>query len=133
MEDVARKSQLHWWNHCLINRLGSLEHAYTHALVHYHQGLPDDVNAYEHQHYINRVQFGYYGETYFYFFVSVRDTIAQLTNIYARAGFQDHQVYLNEKFFKKISDPDIRNMLEDFVKTTAGTVDIRNGLAIVIY
>ncbi|WP_158797526.1 Cthe_2314 family HEPN domain-containing protein [Pedobacter sp. L105] len=129
LEDVARKSQLHWWNQCLVNRLGNLDHSFTHALVHYNRGLPDDVKVYANDDYINRVQFGYYGETYFYFFVSVRDTIAQLINIYSKAGFEEHQIYLNDKFFKKINEVDLRKCLENFVKTTTEIVNIRNGLA----
>jgi len=129
LEDIARGSQLYWWNHALANRLGSLEHAYTTALVNHDRGLPDDIRQYKEEHYINRVQFGFYSETYFYFFGSVRDTVAQLVNIYANTRLQDHQVYFSDKFFKKIKDRNLKDLLIGFADLTARTADIRNSLA----
>ena len=129
MESVARKSNLHWWDHCLVSRLGSLSHAYTTALVHYNRGLPDEVQTYQHEHFVNRTQFGYYGETYFYFFISVRDTVAQVFNIYFSMEIPENQLFLNDQFLKKITDQKVRDLLIQFLDDTKKTSDFRNGLA----
>lgn len=109
--------------------MGQLSHAYTHTLVHYKRGLPDDIKDYERQHYINRVQFDFYSETYFYFFASVRDTIAQLINIYYDIGFIENEIHLNLNFLKKLQDTDIKNILKSFINNTLVTKDYRNTFA----
>ena len=129
MEDVARRSHLHWWDHCLTNRLGSLNHAYTTALVHFNRGVPDDIKDYQQEHYVNRTQFSYYGETYFYFFMSVRDTIAQLLNVYYDMKIKEDKLFINEQFYKKITDSKVENLFIQFMADTKVTSDFRNGLA----
>lgn len=129
MEDVARRSHLHWWDHCLVNRIGSLSHAYTTALIHFNRGLPDDVKTYQHEHYVNRAQFGYYGETYFYFFISVRDTIAQLMNVYFALEIKEVKLFINEEFYRKIPNQEVKDLFAQFMLDTKQTSDFRNGLA----
>jgi phage pi2 protein 07 len=129
MADVARRSHLHWWDHCLANRLGSLNHAYITALVHYNRGLPDDIKDYQYEHFVNRTQFSYYGETYFYFFISVRDTIAQLINVYFSMGISENKLFINEEFYKKIPDQNVKNLFVQFMTDTKLTSEFRNGLA----
>lgn len=129
MEDVAKRSHLHWWDHCLANRLGSFNHAYTAALVHFKRGVPDELEDYQQEHYVNQVQFGYYGETYFYFFMSVRDTIAQLLNVYFDMGLKEDKLYINELFYKKITDMQVKDKFIQFMDDTKVSSDFRNGLA----
>ena len=129
MQDVARRSNLHWWDHCLVNRIGSLSHAYTTALVNYNRGLPDEVKAYRHEHFVNRAQFGFYGESYFYFFMSVRDTIVQLINIYYGMGIAEDKLRISKELIKKIPNQQVGNLFTHFLADSELTSDYRNGLA----
>jgi hypothetical protein len=129
VDEVVRRSNLHWWEHALNNRLGSLLRAYDLAMVNYNRGLPDDVKIYEPQHFVNRVQFGYYGETYFYFFISVRDTIAHLINIYFSMGVPEKRLFINEGFLKKIPADTVKECFTAFLADTELTSDYRNSLA----
>lgn len=123
-----RRSNLHWWEHTLNNRLGSLRHAYDLALINYNRGLPDDVKKYRQQHFVNRVQFGFYAETYFYFFISVRDTIAHLVNIYFSIGIPEKRLFMKE-FCAKIPDDAVRERFITFMTDTELTSEYRNSLA----
>jgi hypothetical protein len=98
-------------------------------LVHYNRGLPDDVQTYQHKHFINRTQFGYYGETYFYFFISVRDTIAQVTKVYFSMDIPENKLFLNDQFLRKITDQKVRDLFIQFQDDIKKTSDFRNGLA----
>jgi len=80
--DIHKSSNLYWWDHCLKNRIGSLTHAYMNSMVHFKRGIPDDVELFENEHFINRVQFDFYAETFYYYYFTVRDNIAQILNIY---------------------------------------------------
>lgn len=129
LDKITRASTLYWWEHCLVNRLGSLRRAYDLALVNYNRGLPDDINEYQPSHYINRGQFGFYGETYFYFFISVRDTLAHLINVYCAMGIPEKRVYINKEFCNKIPDDLIKNLFTAFLADTEITSEYRNSLA----
>jgi len=129
MENVARKSNLHWWNHCLINRLGSLRRAYSNSIVHFNRGVPDDLSVYTDRNFINRTQFSYYGETYFYFFISVEDTIAHLVNIYFSIKIPEHKVAMNDALVTKIPDQIVKGLCKQLVLDTRLTKEFRNTMA----
>jgi len=128
-EEVNRGDQLYWWDHCLLNRIGSLTHAYRNSKVHYDRGIPNDTRQFEHEHYINRIQFDFYAETFYYFFSSVRDNIAQILNVYFYLGISEHAIHLNGEFLKKISNVNVVMSLKKFMSDTQKASEYRNSFA----
>jgi len=51
-------------------------------------------------------------------FFSTRDVLGQLINLVCNLGFEEHQIYFNEKFIKKIQSDKIKQILSNFLNKT---------------
>lgn len=123
---VLKRSHLYWWNSCLKHKIESLIHAYSFALVNFNRGIPDNLETYKYYNYINRGQFDFYSETYFYFFIAVEDTIAQILNVYYETGLKEYQIELKEKYISKIPNTAIKNKIKQFLIDTEDVTNYRN-------
>ena len=121
-----RQSNLFWWDNCLHNRIGSLWHAYINTLTHYERGIPEREKEFDEHHYINRIQFDFYAETYYYFFSTVKDNIGQLLNVYFNIGLKENEVHFNSGFAGKLPSGDVRKVVKAFLKETQQTTNHRN-------
>lgn len=121
-----KKSNLYWWDNCLHNRLGSLWHSYINCLTHYERGIPEKEEDYSDHHYINRIQFDFYAETYYYFYATVKDNLGQILNIYFDLGLTEGEIHFNGGFAGKLPSGDIRKNVKVFLKQTYQTALYRN-------
>lgn len=124
-ETMRRDDSLYWWDTCLQNRIGSLSHTYINALVHFERGIPDNMNDFNEQHYFNRIQFDFFAETYYYFFSTVKDNIAQVLNVYFTLNLKETGIHFNDEFAKKLPNA-AKRIAEDFLSSTKQTVEYRN-------
>jgi len=125
VKDAHQRDNLHWWDNCLQNRIYNLSQAYLNALVHFQRGIPDDLNDFEEHQYINRLQFDFYVETYYYFFAVTTDNIAQMLNIFYGLGFKETSIHFNEKF-ATVLPANVRAEVERFFKSTRDAKEFRN-------
>lgn len=123
--EVYRDDHLHYWDGVLLNRNGALSHTYHNAIVHYTRGFPEDESAFEHQHYINRIQFDYYSEIFYYHFATVKDTIGQILNVYYTMGFDVTKVYIKDVLVK-VPNKAVSMAIKDFNMQTKLTTSFRN-------
>ena len=128
IREVHRDDQLQYWNNMLLNRNGALLHTYNNIIVHYQRGIPDEVVEFKKAHYINRIQFDYYLEYFYYQFSTVSDTIGQLLNVYFGLGLQVEKLHFNQRFASTIQDKPIADMIIKFLNDTATARDYRNRL-----
>jgi len=125
IHEVHRDDHLQYWDGVLLNRNGALAHTYENAIVHFTRGIPDKIKAYEHQNYINRMQFDYYAEIFYYHFATVKDTIAQLLNVYYQLGFDISKIYFKDILIK-IPNQKVKSILTNFARETELTTKYRN-------
>jgi hypothetical protein len=126
IREVYRDDHLHYWDGVLLNRNGALSLTYQYAVVNYIRGFPDDVKLYEHHHYINRMHFDYYAEIFYYHFSTVKDTIAQILNIYYEFHIPTEKIYFNKEFIKKIPSQPAIEAIKIFLKETDLATKYRN-------
>ncbi|RYE29356.1 MAG: hypothetical protein EOP42_14550 [Sphingobacteriaceae bacterium] len=124
-KELKRTEDLYHWNYCLQNKIHSLVNAYSIAIVNFNRGVPDDFKSFNDEIYINRIQFDFYCETYFYFFVSVQDTLWQILNIYYNIGLDEYKVFY-DKFIYKVTDQKVKDRVAQFRLTTKDISNFRN-------
>ena len=124
--EVYRDDHLQYWNAVLLNRNGALAHTYENAIVHFTRGVPDGVKLYAHNHYINRIQFDYYAEIFYYHFSTVKDTIGQILNVYYSCDVPIDKLYFNETFLKRIPNQAVIDSIISFFDETKLATTYRN-------
>ncbi|RZK26759.1 MAG: hypothetical protein EOO43_01875 [Flavobacterium sp.] len=124
-----KSRNLPYWDGVLLNRNGSFSQSYYRAMVNYMRGVPDDVGIFEHKDYVNRMQFDYYAEAFYYYFSSIKDTIGQILNIYYVLRIPDSEFYFNWKLLKQIPDPAVVDLIKSFFKATQVANNYRNSFA----
>lgn len=129
LTEVHRDDNLQYWNHILLNKNGALAHSFNLAMVNFARGIPDHVEQFERIHYINRIQFDYYAEAFYYHFATVKDTIAQLLNIYFFLGLEVNKIHFNDRFVKTLSSIDVRIAINTFFDQTTLASEYRNSFA----
>ncbi|WP_379093355.1 Cthe_2314 family HEPN domain-containing protein [Pedobacter sp. UC225_65] len=122
---VHRSQHLYWWDNVLVNRIGNLSRTYAVALVNFDRGFSDDFKEMKEEQYINRFQFELYAENYYYFFSSIKDTVAQIINVYFNLEFAEDSVYLG-KLTKKLTNQSVNEALLRFKDDTVLTTEYRN-------
>lgn len=125
-KEIKKRNHLYWWNHSLENKIGSLTHSYALALVNFNRGAPDDLKSCNQENIVNRIQFDFYCETYFYFFASVRDVIAQIINVYYDIELDENKIHFKDTFISKISDISVKKRSNQFYLDTSDTINYRN-------
>lgn len=125
IKEVHRDDHLQYWDRVLLNRNGMLSRTYHNAMVHYMRGFPDDESAFEHEHYINRIQFDQYAEIFYYHFSTVKDTIGQILNVYYSMGFDVTKLFF-KNVLAKIPDQAVLKAITDFNVLTEVTTEYRN-------
>jgi hypothetical protein len=118
IRDTYRDNNLHYWDGVLLNRNGALALTYQNAIVNYMRGFPEDLALFEHNHYINRLNFDYYAEIFYYHFSTVKDTIGQIINIYYGLNIDVKKIYFNKEFAQKIPNPSVSNVIKAFLEKT---------------
>ena len=123
-EIYNKQNNLAGWDACFQVKLFDLYQAYINTLTHYNRGVPDGENlTLTQENVINKIQFDFYSETFYYFFFSVRDVLAQILNIYYDLGMVDTDVTIY-KVKEKVQD--VKPLLELFVTATKEASGIRN-------
>jgi len=125
-KEVAREENLIHWNLCLNNRFGKLIESYIYLTTSYNRKFPDDEIKYTEEEAVNKVIFDYNAESFYYFFFSTRDVIAQVLNIYCCIDKPENGFYFDSKFIKEIKDSNIRIPLKVFNKETKVASSFRN-------
>jgi len=124
--DTYRDNNLNYWDGVLLNRNGALSLTYQNAVVNYKRGFPEDLTLFEHNHYVNRLNFDYYAEIFYYHFSTVKDTIAQIINIYYCFNIPTKKIYFNEVFIKKIPNESVKKVIENFLNKTTLAKEYRD-------
>lgn len=129
LDDAFKNDNLYWWDNCLLNRFGILKETYIYAITNYIRGFVDDYTKCSQNEIINRLQFDYYAEIFYYYFFSTRDIIAQILCLYLKINIKEIQLHFNEGFIRKINDSKINDLTMTFYKATKDASDFRNGFA----
>ncbi|WP_454804665.1 Cthe_2314 family HEPN domain-containing protein [Mucilaginibacter phyllosphaerae] len=125
INEIYRDDHLQHWDAVLLNRNGALAHTYENAMVHFSRGVPDEIKYFGRSHYINRMQFDYYAEIFYYHFSTVKDTIAQILNVYYTIGIDTNKLYFKNMLIK-IRDKFVVDALTIFFEQTKLATDYRN-------
>lgn len=123
LEIAHKESSLHEWDRCLLNKIGKLSRTHDLAIVNFNRGIPDREEKFLKKHELNRIQFEYYCEIFYYFFFSATDIIAQILNTYYELGLKEHEVNFKKL---KIEDKDIQKLLDNFTNITSLANKYRN-------
>ncbi len=126
ISETNRANNLYWWDFCLQNKLAKLNNSYINTITNYNRCIPEKTSEYEKINYINRIQFDFYAETFYYFLFSARDIILQILNIYYNIGLEEYKVN-SKMIMSKISESKIVTLIERFSNDLETASDIRNG------
>lgn len=128
-ETVHRKNNLNCWNDCLQGRLWNLYQAYINAISHFSRGIPNGKETpYNNSNISNKLQFAFYAETYYYFFISCRDIVLHILNVYYKLGLVESKVSF-KTIRENIADEIVRSALLKFGLDTKKASDFRNKFA----
>ena len=129
IKEASNQSNLYWWNYCFRNRLSMLYDSYLFTFTNYNRGFYDDYSKCTPTQAVNKLLFDYYSETFYYYFISSRDILAQLLRCFFSGDTTKKNLYFNKKFINKIGNVDVRNLLLKFFQDTGPASDIRNEFA----
>ncbi len=128
-DDALKKENLYWWDNCLLNRFGTLKETYIFMLTSYKRGFNDDYSNCSHLEIVNRLQFDYFAEIFYYYFFSSRDIIAQIIRLYYKINIKENKLHFNEDFIRKINEVKVKDSSMAFLKATKVASEFRNGFA----
>jgi hypothetical protein len=124
-EEASRKENLYWWDLCLQNRFGFLYETYLNLITNYNRGFPEDFNKCSDNQHINKILFDYFSEIFYYYFISIRDIIGQILNLYFKLGRTENNSFTQEKFLTEMSIHD-GGLFNSFIESTKSAKEIRN-------
>lgn len=136
-DDQIRRSNLHYWDVCIGNKLFNLYNAYVNTVTHYNRGIPDKHEKLEANHPINYVLFNFYLESFYSLFFSVGDVVAQLLNVYYSLGFTERKLKSGDNAvdFNKVKthnsvklNKNLYQILVDFGDATRKASNFRHNL-----
>ncbi|CAM4428049.1 hypothetical protein SAMN06265348_12332 [Pedobacter westerhofensis] len=90
------------------------------------RGFPEALALFEHNHYVNRLNFDYNAEIFYYHFSTVKDTVAQIMNIYYGLNIPTKKMYFNEKIAKKVPNATVIEVIENFLNKTSLAKEYRD-------
>jgi hypothetical protein len=125
-KEVHRIYNLYWWDECLGNRIGFLGETYTYVFTQELRGLKYGAANNENILQVNKILFEYYLELFYHFFISTRDIVLQILNLYFRVGYEEEKVSFNPetpKLFDKLPTSVLTT-----VKSFYNNVDIRKAV-----
>jgi len=125
IENAIRNEDIYWWNNCLNNRLGKVIETYVYVIAHFQRHKKNSLVNLENS-YTDKLLLDYYVEIFYYYFFSARDVLGQVINLVCNLGFEEHRIFLNEQFIKKIQSDKIKQVLSNFSKETQDSYNIRN-------
>jgi len=136
IEDVAESIKennvshnLYWWDNCLTNRLGKLHETYVYLHTHYHRGFEEDILKCNKTQAVNKLQFQYYTEVFYYFYVSTKDIIYQIINLYNKNDLPEDNVTSRNLKSKLMQSSLIREELIQFEDKINSFLKNRNAFA----
>lgn len=127
-ENAVRKENLTWWNNCLKNRLGRLQETYIYLKTAEKRGFKEDYTENKKHNIVNRFQFDYHSEMFYYYFFSTRDIIAQIIRVFYNLDIDENKIYFNDQFISKIKESTLKDVLNEFYQLTKSANDYRNSL-----
>jgi hypothetical protein len=127
IEEASRRNHIYHWNIHLKNRLGKLRETYWYLIILYQRGFSDDYKKCNDEELVNKVQFSYYGEIFYYLFFSTRDVLGQFINSLYGLGIEEENLKFSIKSFEKIEDEIVKSGIYDFLKETKMANNYRNG------
>ncbi|WP_343522034.1 Cthe_2314 family HEPN domain-containing protein [Pedobacter sp.] len=120
---VHKESLLNEWNRCLLNKLGKLGFSFQSVLTHYNRGFCRLDGKKLKVHHVNRIQFDYYAEIFYYQFYSVVDTIGQIINVYFDLSIPEWQLHFKKL---KLKNTTVQQLINAFNKSTEEASKYRN-------
>lgn len=125
VEEATRKNNLYWWDEYLQTKLAKLYQSFVNTHTNFSRGIPNDTSKFIKDNHLNKLQFDFYAETFYYFFFSVRDIIAQILNTYYSIGCEEDKVSF-KKIKDKLKGTEVQEALNTFYKSTEEASEIRN-------
>ncbi|WP_321308932.1 Cthe_2314 family HEPN domain-containing protein [Marinifilum fragile] len=125
--DQHKKNHLFWWDKCLRSKLEKLQASYVYTKTHYERGIPEDEENFTNTNYINRTQFDFYIEVFYYYFISTRDILFQIVNIYYDFGLKERGVNYKNLIQEKVNK-EVIDLLDKFNKNISDSSEIRNSI-----
>lgn len=118
-----KENSLNEWNRCLLNKIGKLSRTYSLAVVNFNRGIPERGQKFLKKHELNRIQFEYYCEIFYYFFFSTTDIIGQILNTHYDLGLKENGVQFKKL---KLGEESVQILLDNFTKETSLANTYRN-------
>ena len=125
--EIPREANLYYWDISMNNKIGKLKLAYINLNTHFQrytnvfEKSATEVN-------IQKLQFDFYLETYFYFLFSLGDTIFQIINLYFNLKIDEKDVNtfkLRDKLKIQKETSDLSKLIIKFA-TSIDPKDLRN-------
>lgn len=125
MQKAKKKGDLYYWDNCLLYKFGKLHTAYINLYTHYHRWVIGKKQETPQGNYINKHQFDFYTESFYYFLFSAREMILHILNVFFELQIDEGQVSI-AKIKKKITDSFVGNMLAKLTTEFSAASKIRN-------
>lgn len=127
IKTVHKNKLLAEWDNHLINKAGNLYSSYQNSLVHFHRIINASSEVDKNYKIVNRIQFDFFSEVYFYFFQGMKDTTAQILNLYFDLGLNEKQISFN-KIQKRLikNNTAVHILSQKLLDNTEKATEIRN-------
>jgi hypothetical protein len=122
------KHNLHDWDICLSNRFGLLNETYVYGITYFTRGFSEEFLTSSGKNHVNRLLFEYHAEIFYYYFISARDIIAQIINLFFNIELKENFL-LNAGFIDKIPNNEVRTSMRKFLQETDEASGMRNKFA----
>lgn len=126
MVEGARKNHLYHWNLHLRNRLGRLRETFWYLIIIYERGFDDVYKNCNDEEIVNKVQFSYYSEIFYYLFFSTRDVVGQFLNCLHDLKINEENLKFSNESFSKIKSESLKKSIRDFLNKTREANGYRN-------
>jgi len=125
---LNRAKNLYGWDECLQGKLWNLYQSYINTITQYNRGIPDGEHiSYNESNIVNRIQYGFYVETFYYTLSSVTDVLFQIVNVFMELGLSENGVSW-KTLNKKLAEGDLKTTLTSFQTAMHDSYQIRNSI-----
>lgn len=125
--EFNKEIHLYYWDKCLQSKLEKLQSSYVYTKTHYERGIPENEENFTNTNYINRTQFDFYIEIFYYYFISTRDILFQIVNIYYDFGLPENGVSYKALKEKKRNE-EIIALIDNFNENISDSSEIRHSI-----
>ncbi len=126
LQKINKINVLNNWSRILSNKLFLLHETHLFLKTHYDRGFKENILDNNQRELADNILFRYFSETFYYFFFSVLDLIAQILNEYFDLNFSVKQIEFNSPLIQKVDNDNIRKRLQEFNATIKDAREKRN-------